>query len=337
MTTREAVVRELVRCRAAGGFVSGLKIAQLCGISRQAVCKVIHQLQHDGMVIETSRRHGYRLQSTATVLSAAVIEALLDPARRVTVRVYDTIDSTNNEAKRQCAAAPDVRLLDGTVIISDCQTAGRGRMGRSFFSPARTGLYASLIVVPERTVSAPALLTALAAVAVCRAISRVYGVEPQIKWVNDIFLHGKKVCGILAEGISNFETNIIEYAVIGIGVNILPGAFSAELTAVATAIMEHVDDDSKRNELGAAIIGETYALYRGSREKIDEAMCEYRTRSCLIERNVRIVPVGLPPERSWDAQVLDITDDARLVVQTASGERVVLDSGEVSLGSQAVI
>src|SRR5574344_1119714 len=228
MTTKESVLREL-SALPPGKFVSGEDLASRCGISRQAVWKAVNALRSDGVRVDAVTNRGYRLEMAPEQLSAEAVNALIPEQLGVHAFVYESIDSTNSEAKRRCAAAPDCRALNRTVIVAGAQTAGRGRLGRSFFSPAGTGVYLSIIYAPEAGISSPAVLMSSAAVGVCRALQSVYGVDAQIKWVNDVFLRGQKVCGILTEGVTDFETGRIDYAVVGIGINILPGSFPPEL------------------------------------------------------------------------------------------------------------
>lgn len=346
MTTKEIVLRELMK--AAANFLSGQELAERCGISRQAVWKAVDALRKEGVQIEAVTNSGYRFVAHGDALSAETITALLPDSLHANVIVYDTIDSTNTEAKRRCAgianAAPattsaladasaTASSLDGTVIVAGAQTVGRGRLGRSFFSPAGSGLYLSIIYVPEKNITSPAVLTASAAVAVSRAIAETYNIYTQIKWVNDIFLNGKKVCGILTEGVTNFETGKIDYAIVGIGINILPGNFPPEIANVATSILQSDKDNAKRNELAANIIKKVLAIYRGGTDAFAQAMQEYRERSFLAGKCVTVSPIIDSEEKKYEAKVLDVTDDAKLVVQKNDGTIVQLDSGEITLYS----
>lgn len=333
-------------------FVSGADLAKRCGISRQAVWKAVETLRKDGLEIEAAPKIGYRLLQHISIknnaLSSSYISLLLPPSISAKIFVYGSIDSTNIEAKRLCEAAikskDGIHALDGTVIIADCQTAGRGRLGRKFFSPKGTGLYISIIHAPEKNITMPAVLTASAAVAVSRAIHGIYGVEPQIKWVNDIFLHGKKVCGILTEGATNFETGTIDYAIVGIGINVLPGSFPSDIKNIATSIFteenskgadgkkifEAAKKNPRRNELAARIIMEVISIFQSDREGFADAMKEYREKSFLIGKTVTITPLPANTKNSFEAKVLDITDDAKLVVQKSDGNITQLDSAEVT-------
>ena len=148
-----------------------------------------------------------------------------------------TIDSTNAEALRLLSAAQNVRDLDQTVIAADQQSAGRGRLKRAFYSPAKTGVYFTAIYAPSAPIEDPALLTACAAVAVCRSLKEFFNADAKIKWVNDIYLNNKKVCGILAEGHLGSDGKI-RAAAIGIGINIYPSDFPADISARAGAVLQ---------------------------------------------------------------------------------------------------
>ena len=130
--------------------------------------------------------------------------------------ILETVDSTNDEAKKIAAR----QKAEGCVILAECQTRGKGRQGRSFYSPRGTGIYMSLILDPSREQSRPALITTAAAVAVSEAIEEVTGKRTGIKWVNDVFADGKKVCGILTEGAFDGQSERLKYAVLGIGINV---------------------------------------------------------------------------------------------------------------------
>ena len=230
MTTKQKVFELLTQNE--GSHISGEKLAQKCGVSRAAIWKAVKALREDGFVVEGTNNNGYTLSanSKADILSQAVLEYDLAQAfpdfTGSHVECFETIDSTNTYAKK--LAAQDASKYHQAIITAESQTAGRGRIGRTFESPAGTGVYLSLIITPKGGITQPAVITASAAVAVCRAIKKLYDVQPAIKWINDIYVQNdgvlKKAVGILTEGITNFETGLIESAVIGIGVNIKPSA-----------------------------------------------------------------------------------------------------------------
>ena len=218
-------------------------------------------------------------------------------------------DSTNDDAKRRLRAGGKTPFL----IAANAQRAGRGRGEHLFHSPAGTGLYMSL-AVPLPAEDAVTLVTPLAAVAVCRAVSRTAGVELQIKWVNDLFLGGKKVCGILSERVENA-------VVVGIGVNVRRAAFPAELTDIAGAL----ESDVKRTTLAAAIVKEVLALL----DSLPDLgfLSEYRARSLLLGREIAFSRNGT----AYTARAVAVDDRAGLTVQHADGHIETLTSGEVSV------
>lgn len=253
------------------------------------------------------------------------------------IQIFDIIDSTNTEAKRQIEAATGEELkgLHKKTIAAYQQTAGRGRMNRPFFSPAKSGIYFSVIYRPRpeslKTFN-PAMYTVTAAVAVSEAIEEIYGVQSGIKWVNDIYMNGKKVSGILTEGVMN-RNGEIAALVIGIGINISTSRedFPEEIKNKAGAIIS--GGDNKINFLLECVVQKLLEKLDSAEEKKDfsEICNEYRKKSVLINKKVMVKPVINQDENNYEAMVLDITDDAKLKVSDAQGNVKLLDSGEVSL------
>ncbi len=226
---------------------------------------------------------------------------------------YDTVDSTNSEAKR-CAA----KIALPAVLVADAQSAGRGRMGRSFFSPRNTGLYFSYLtnrLAPENTVG----LTAAAAVATARAIARVTGIETEIKWVNDLLLDGKKIAGILCE---RFMSDERSFVVIGIGINLATADFPDDLRHKAGSLGACT---SIRDHLALVLAEELHALVSALPDRA--FMEEYRTRSAVLGRRVRYTVNG----ETYDAEALAIDDGGGLLVRAENGRETLLASGEISL------
>ncbi|WP_195276417.1 biotin--[acetyl-CoA-carboxylase] ligase [Anaerotruncus rubiinfantis] len=233
--------------------------------------------------------------------------------------LYDEIDSTNNAAKLLAKnGAPH-----GAAVIARRQTAGKGRLGRRFYSPAGSGIYLTAILRPEASVEQSILITSAAAVATARAIEEVSGVQVRIKWVNDLYLDGKKLCGILAESALRPDGGLA-YLVVGIGVNVTSSAFPPEVADVATSLSAGTGRSIDRNRLIASVLNHLEAVYGQLASR--EFMKEYRERSCVIGREVRMIQ----GEHAEQATVLDIDEDARLIVRTADGIKTV-STGEVSL------
>ena len=243
-----------------------------------------------------------------------IIHACLGPRwAHVPVLALDETDSTNTRLK---AWAREGRISAPYLLTADSQTAGRGRLGRRFVSPPGTGLYMSLLVQPPQGADA-GRITILAAVAVCKAIHERTGLQPKIKWVNDLFLRGKKVCGILAEGVQ-------QGVVVGIGVNLKtpPGGFPPE-AAIAGAL----DTETDR----FALAGTIARHFLDGMEKLDtgEAIAYYRAHMPLIGRDIQYTKNG----QEKNARVTGVADDGGLMIEDEEGPHI-LRTGEVSLGSQ---
>ncbi len=255
------------------------------------------------------------------LLSESVLKKRLDDVFRL--QIYGEVDSTNTLARKQAAAgAPE-----GTVILADTQRQGRGRMGRHFFSPKGSGLYMSVILRPNAAVT-PLYVTTAAAVAVAEAIEEVAGIPSSIKWVNDVYCRGKKVCGILTEGAI---ADNLQYAVLGIGINVLSpiGGFPPEISSRAGAVFGEKTPPTAhpREELAAAIITRFWGYYKALSAKA--FLPSYRERDLLKGRTVEVLDVNGAIVEEVTAQ--GITDDFELLVSDRHGETKALSSGEVSL------
>ena len=312
MTKKERVLQRL---REAGDrAVSGQELAEELGVSRTAVWKIIRGLEAEGYRIEAGSNRGYRLAGDRNLLSAEEIAALLPG---IEVVVLPTVDSTNNEAKRRIVAG----LTGPLLVTAEEQTAGRGRQGKSFYSPSGTGVYVTLVVHPNAAVTDAVSVTTRASVAVCRAIRRLTDAKPEIKWVNDLYLGGKKICGMLVEAVSDFETGVTKSLVIGVGVNVTTEDFPAELSGASSL---H-DSRVSRNRLVASIAEE---LLRETADLQDHSyLADYRAWSLVLGKPITYEQNG----QKKDAVAVEIDDNGGLVVEDAAGSRVTLQSGEISL------
>ena len=253
MSTKLKLLKTLEENRE--NYLSGEALASTMNVSRSAIWKAIKALKEEGYEIESTTNKGYRLKSESDLMSAEGIHPWLSPANQeLDLIVYKTIGSTNQEAKKLALEGAKT----GTVIIAEEQTQGRGRMGRSFYSPPKSGIYLSLVLRPDVAAQDAVLLTTGASVGVCRAIKKVTGIETQIKWVNDIYRGNRKIVGILTEAVTNFENGQFEFVIIGIGLNfkqpeeVLP----KELEDIIGALFEEKPDTLTRNRLAAEIINE---------------------------------------------------------------------------------
>ena len=258
------------------------------------------------------------------ILSAQAIKGYLRrPRQTENIYIYKTIDSTNQEAKRLASQG----AAHGAVIVSEKQTNGRGRMGRNFFSPAMSGIYMSIILGPKLPVEYCVLCTVAASVAVARAIEDVTQIFAQIKWVNDIFVDGKKVCGILAETASAGAGKSFDYMVLGIGLNFVApkSDFPPELMGLAGALYDKKPDGISRNLMAAEIINHVMDITDTLHTK--EFLTEYRSRSMILQKKISITNMG----KTMEATAIDIDDNGYLVVKDPSGAIMTLSTGEISV------
>lgn len=313
MQTKENVLRLLISSE---DGISGGMMASLLGVSRNAVWKVINQLKADGFDIEAVSGKGYKLSGGNLRLSEAELQKHYD--RKVIF--LEQTDSTNRVAKSLAEQGAD----EGTLIVALSQTAGRGRLGRSFLSP-EGGLYFSLVLRPSFSPEESRMLTVAAAVATAQAIEQTSGKKCDIKWVNDIYIGGKKVCGILTEGAFDAETGTLKYAVLGIGINIFaPDGLPDEISDIADTVFDGDVPSKIKAELIAKIVNNFMAFYK----KLDGRafLEEYRRRSMLTGLDVCYTLQGA----EHTGRVLGIDDEARLIVEE-NGKEVYIGAGDVSV------
>lgn len=307
-----------------GEFISGGAVARDLAVSRNAVWKAAQSLRASGYDVRSDARKGYALMPGGDILSEEGISTYLRGDAAFRVRVMSSAGSTNDVLREMAAKGSP----EGHLLAAGRQTAGKGRMGRQFFSPEGSGAYFSLLLRPRCPVSEAVLITSAAAVAAARAIEDIYHVSVGIKWVNDLLVGQKKVCGILTEAALNMEYGLIESAVLGIGVNISApaGGFPVELHDKATQLLQGNDSRAgERCKLIAATVNNFWDFYRNLAGR--EFLAEYRSRSVVLGRDVLVLS-GDAPRR---ARALGIDDNCRLIVQYFDGGEAALDSGEISV------
>ena len=212
MSVKDEVLKELENNK--GDYISGGQLADNLGVSRNSVWKAIKALEKSGYEINAIPNKGYCLAEKNDILSSySIKQHLKNP--HLDISVFSSVTSTNTILKEMAEQG----AKEGTVIIAEEQTAGRGRTGKQFYSPKGTGIYISILLRPDIPAEESLFLTTSAAVATARAIEDVSDKRALIKWVNDIYLEDKKTCGILTEGAFNVETGKLDYAIVGIGIN----------------------------------------------------------------------------------------------------------------------
>ena len=300
--------------------VSGQAISAELGVTRAAVWKQIEQLRALGFVIESQGKQGYRLVSCPDSLMAPVIARGLGTqwaGRRI---VYlPTVDSTNRYARRLAAeGAPH-----GTLVVADEQTAGRGRRGRGWISPAGEGVFMSLILRPQSHPSEVARLSMQTALAVAQAITRVTGLDARIKWPNDIVCGGRKVCGMLLE--MNADEQTVHDVVAGVGINVHQTAFAPEIAQSASSLDLLCGESVSRAALVRAFLEAFEAAdaltARGG------LMDAYRARSATLGQRVQVIA----PAGSFTGTALAVTDSGSLIVEDEEGQRREVLAADVSV------
>lgn len=302
--------------------LSGSELARMLGVSRNAVWKAIEALRADGYNIEAATNRGYRISSAPDMLNVPEIVRWMQPGEiGCEFEIHNEIASTNIRAKELALqGAPH-----GTVVLARRQSSGRGRFGRSFYSPDDSGLYASFILRPQLGAERAVMITSMAAVAVARAMERVADVQAKIKWVNDVYIAAKKACGILCEAGLDFESGQMQYVVAGIGVNVGRMDFPPELNEIATSISNECGQDIARSRFCGELINELNALY--PQLESGAFMQESRERSNVIGRDVFV----LRGNERYPATAVDIDDNGSLIVRTPDGKTDILHSGEISV------
>ncbi|GFI62356.1 bifunctional ligase/repressor BirA [Clostridiales bacterium] len=314
MELKDSILSELMTSE----FVSGENMAKKYFVSRNGIWKAVKKLREEGWDIEAVSNKGYCLKEKINKISEGAIKTRLNSQWEFTI--LKETDSTNNYAKEQASQNNSLKQ----AVIAEKQTQGRGRMGRAFYSPDGNGLYMSAIIRMKTDISLSPLITSYTAVAVANAVERLSGQETYIKWVNDIYMNGKKLCGILTEAVFDMEGGSIDYVVIGIGVNVLGTDFPMEIDAVATSIERETGKKLSRNDLAAEILNELDNIESGIKSR--EYMKIYRDKSNVLGKKIKVI-YG---EQVYDAVAIGINDDAALVADTENGIKI-FNSGEVSI------
>lgn len=304
-----------------GKIISGTEIAKKLNVSRNAVWKAINLLKNDGYKIESVYNKGYVLLNNNNILSVESIKKYLKfPAK---IEVLETVDSTNNYLKNLANSG-----TEGTVVVAKQQTGGKGRLGRSFFSPDNSGVYFSILLKPKISIEKSVLITTAAAVSVAEAIDEISGNTSQIKWVNDVFVNNKKVCGILTEASFDLESQGLQFAVLGIGINVFKPKqdFPEDIKATAGAVFKEREISSDiKSKIITKVIDKFFDYYKTLEEL--KFLDIYRKKSLITGKNIFVIKNGTKIK----AKALRITDSCGLEVEYEDGKSEILNSGEVSV------
>lgn len=315
----------LAALKKTNGYVSGEKISSELSITRSAVNNAIRALREDGYDILSSTNRGYCLVSSPDIISVGELLQYLPKERLELVTCLDSVDSTNSYLKRAAQSS----AASGQIVIANSQTSGRGRLGRSFTSSEGKGIYLSALFAPDCSPEEIANITAWTAVAVSKAIQNITNLKCGIKWVNDLVIENKKVCGILTEMSVEAESGKVQHIIIGIGVNVhyKESDFPEEIRNIASSLSCFSEKKISRAALTAAIISELDLMMKKWPHSLNEYLSDYRARCVSTEKEVYIVKNG----EKIQAFSEKIEDDFSLTVRYPDGTSEKVASGEVSV------
>lgn len=305
------------------GYISGEELGEKLGVSRAAIWKSIQILKQKGYAIEAISNKGYYLLPEQDIYNDIEIkEALNTKLIGKQLYFYDEVDSTNNIIRKLAMEGEK----EGTVVVAEIQTAGKGRRGKSWQSPKGTGIWFSILLRPNITPPETPLLTLLAGLAVCRAIRKHTNLKAEIKWPNDILISGKKICGILTELDAEMES--VHFVITGIGINVNIESFPKELQQTATSLKIEKGECISRKKILKAVIEEFEEIYLQYEKECSflPFMKEYKSHCINIGKELKVLS-----KQPFIARGIDITEQGELVVEKTTGERVTVLSGEVSI------
>lgn len=306
-------------------WVSGEQISNRLGISRTAIWKHIKSLKQAGHRIEAATKKGYRLQEAVDLITPEGVQASLQTRimGRPGIIVLDETDSTNVKAKEMAHQGAQ----EGTVVVADTQTRGRGRRGRTWFSPSGRNIYASIVLRPSLAPSQAPQITLMTAVAMAGTISASTGSDAKIKWPNDILMGGKKIAGILTE--ISTEMDVVDFVVVGVGinVNVEKEEMPDEIQEIATSMAVESGRSFARDELLCRLLQNFEAGYKELITRGPAAiMQQWREMTDILGQRVRVDMVN----RKHVGIVQGVDDDGVLILKDDKGEAHRIFSGDVT-------
>ncbi len=311
------------------GYISGESISREIGVSRMAVNKAVRALVSEGYEIDSVNNKGYFLKSSPDSLSKEELYGLLSRDRLESIYCYDSISSTNLKLNELAFNG----ACDGTVIMANEQTNGRGRRGRQFISPKDKGIYFSYLMRRSESPESATEITAWTAVAVAKAIEKVCGVSASIKWVNDLIINKKKICGILTEMSVENESRAIQSIIIGIGINVNEeiSDIDESIREIASSIYLETGKKTKRARLAAELVKMLDKLNEDFPEGKKEYLDYYREHSAISGQRVMIKEFAQTSGSPKEACAVCINDDFSLHIRYDDDTEEDINSGEVSV------
>ncbi len=318
------MVNEVLRLlKSTEGYLSGEEMSKELGVTRASIWKAINKLKEQGYAIESSTRKGYRIKKIPDILTQSeILEELNTQIIGRTIINYEELGSTNDEAKHLARKG----AAEGTLIISEKQNSGKGRLGKTWSAPAGTGIWMSLVLRPPILPIQASTLTLIAGLSVCEAVERETGLESKIKWPNDVVINGKKICGILTEMSAELEQ--VKYIVLGIGINVNTESLPEDLTHATSLYLEGKKKYLRKNILKQVLeqFERDYDIYLKS-PSLKCFLERYEKKCITLNKQVKV----LTPTENYTAYAKAITEDGSLKVVTEEGEEKVVFAGEVSV------
>ncbi len=327
MTTKDFLLACLKDAK--GNWVSGESLSDRLSVSRSAIWKHIHSLRKEGYLIQSSPGKGYLLEKASDrLLPEEIREGLTTQVlgRKDIHHLMETV-STNTTAKELAANG----AAEGTLVVSEMQTGGKGRLGRRWFSPFGEGIYLSVILRPTVSPAEAPKMTLTAAVALAEALHTAIDIHPSIKWPNDIFLRGKKLAGILTE--ISTEMDAVDYMVIGLGLNVNTVSFPFEIREKATSLSIETGQTQSR----AFIIREFLKWFDGYYERFERGdfasiLDRWRQFSLISGCRITVETIG----KEYRGKALDIDTDGFLMIEDDEGHIHRIYSGDILLNGETL-
>lgn len=305
-------------------YISGEVMSEVFGVSRSMVWKVIKGLRDEGYEIDSVTNKGYKLVGIPDLVTGDEVKSVLE-TETFGREIYDykEVDSTNIVAKAKAREG----AKEGTVVIAESQTGGKGRLGKIWESPTGTGIWMSIVVRPEMPPQDVSGITLVAGLAICKAIRKVTNLPAYIKWPNDIVVNGKKVCGILTQ--MSAEMDRVNYVIIGIGINVNTIKFPKELQKIATSLKIESGIEYKRKDIVAQVLKffEEYYKKYIQEESLKGILEQYKDLCITLKNEVSIIS----KDKSYQAIPVDIDETGALIVDRKDGTRELIAYGEVSV------
>jgi BirA family biotin operon repressor/biotin-[acetyl-CoA-carboxylase] ligase len=304
-----------------GEVISGITLSEELNLSRNSIWKGINALREEGYLIESVKNKGYRLLHESDSLSESEIKLYLKN-KDFSIIIKDELPSTNTYLKEN----KSTDFKNNTLVIAKSQSGGRGRLGKSFYSEDKSGIYMSLLKKEDLNQYDISLITIAAALCISEVLDSIAGIETRIKWVNDIYFQGKKLSGILTEGSMEFETGSLEYFIIGIGINVNTEAFPEEIKDIASSLSIQTKKKYRRNEIIARILDSLEGYLLMTKTSPELLIESYRKKMLYLDQEI----VVLRGNETFNGILRGINDQGHLIIER-DGKLITQNSGEISI------